>query len=418
MDLAGQLASVWRRRVAVLGGALAVGLVVLVVRLLTPPVYAAVETVRVDVRGVAESSEAVAFAAQTVTGLAGTDALLADAAGRSGLAVGVADVAERTTVAEGGTTGFLTISSDGPSPEEADALARAVTDALDARLVADNRTAVERATAPLRDQLAALEQELGALPPGSIARTGTEQRYSALVGAVTEIESRPGPSLILGPPAAAPTDPVSPVPVRDALLAFVVALVLLAEGVVLVRAARGRLSEADPAARVARELDLPTVVLDATADVETALASLYRERLRGARTVVVVQLGARDGTVDLGGALGAAARLVDGPGPADGSGSPPEPSGGPVVRSVRRPELDRTALGEVGRVPGPVLLAVDTATARAPRLAPDVAALRAVGADVVAVLVWRGRFPRVRDAGGGPRAAVGVRVPEAVESTP
>lgn len=416
MDLAGQLASVWRRRVAVLGGALAVGLVVLVVRLLTPPVYAAVETVRVDVRGVAESSDAVAFAAQTVAGLAGTDALLSDAAERSGLAVGVADVAERTTVAEGETTGFLTIASDGPSPQEADALARAVTDALDARLVADNRTAVERATAPLRDQLTALERELGALAPGSIARTGTEQRYTALVGAVTEIESRPGPSLILGPPAAAPTEPVSPVPVRDALLALVVALVLLAEGVVLVRAVRGRLSEADPGAHVARELDLPTVVLDATADVETALVSLYRERLRGARAVVVVQLGARDGTVDLGGALAAVARLVDGPGLADGTGS--APSGEPVVRSVRRPELDRTALGEVGQVPGPVLLAVDTATARAPRLAPDVAALRAVGADVVAVLVWRGRFPRVRDAEAGPREPGGVRVPEAVESAP
>lgn len=419
MDLRGQLASVWLRRWPIVAAALLIATVVLVLQTLATPVYQTSSTLRVNVPGATggERSETVEFYARTIVGLAETPAYFDLAVARSGLRITAETAEERVEVTETEIPGFLTLTATGPSPDASAALAGAASAALAVSLAEDEVTATENATAALREQIAALEAELAelaALPVGTPERAAAEQRYSSLVEAVTAVTARPAPSLLLGPPPVPSSDPVSPVPLRDALLALIVGLIVVAQGVVVARAVRGRVSEGDPAAQIEAQTDVPAVQLDGSGDATATLAALYRSRLRGDPAVTVVQLGRRpardigrmlaDGAAVAGGEVHYATVVsaADSPGP------------GSTIWSLRTASVDSEALRLLRDRVGSVVVAVQTATTSLAQLRRDLDALGAVGAKPAAIVVWRGRFPRPElPVGGGDTALGGPETPDA-----
>lgn len=411
IDLRGQLASAWLRRRSILAVALLIALAVLGVRSFAAPVYATDATMRINVQGEAgtQRSEAAAFYAQTVIGVSDTQGLLETVVARSGLPISPVEAADRISVAETDIPGFLMVTATGPSPAASMALANATTSALALRLAQDEAASKQNVTAPLRAQIITFENDLAALPPGAPARTSVEQQVSSLVGAITEIEARPVPELILGPPPVADPEPISPVPLRDALLAFLVALIVAAEFVVVSRALRGRLSESDPAGQVRHDLGLPAVELGRTGDPAVALAALYRSHLRDQPAVTVIQLGP-PWAQPLGEVLARSALLVGDdathvelvhPDDADPTPSPTSTSTIRTIWTIRARTVDTEVLQLMRHRAGAAVLAVSTTSASARVMARDLAGLRAADVDVVAVIVWHGPFPRhrIREAG-------------------
>lgn len=421
----------WLRRWLILSVALLIAFVVFLIRQLAAPTYEATATVRVGVLDGSASSqpEVVSLYADTVVGLAGTDTVLTEAVRRAGLQISVRTAADRVVAAASGSAGFVEITARGPSPSAAADLANGTADAVAARLIDDETEQLEAATADLLDQIQATLTQLNQTAPGPVF-TALQERYAAQLSALTDIEltdaqQNPGVRLTLDSPAAPPTGQLSPVPGRDALLAFLVAVILTAEFVVAQRSFRRRLSEGDPAREVAGLLDVTAIEVDPDQEPEAVLAPLYRERLAAVTTVLVLDLTGCPGH-DRAAALARAATLVGDPtelvevdnaiptataaadrladlGRSAHRTRPHGPShvGGAdkgLVLSVRGARLDARLLGAAREHPQAVVLVVDTATASRPQLQRDTAALRSVDASLCAVLITRPRTWTWRDA--------------------
>jgi capsular exopolysaccharide synthesis family protein len=134
--------------------------------------------------------------------------VLEDAIERSGLAISVSEARDRVSASASGSPGFVGVRATGPSPEEADALAGGMVDAL-----------IDAAT----------------------------------TGASSEGEPT-APQVVS--PSRASSAPVEPNPTRDAVLAFLVALIVNAELAALLGYLAGRL----PAGRVPEEVERVTAV--------------------------------------------------------------------------------------------------------------------------------------------------------------
>lgn len=126
------------------------------------------------------------------------------------------------------------------------------------------------------------------------------------------------------------------------------------------------------------------------------LAEVYRSRLRNLPRVTVVQIS-RPTACDLGAELVRAAAL-NGDGRTHDDCTPGSlrmPDGRtdmPVVRTLRTPRIDRDTARALLDT-GPTVVVIQTATARRAGITRDVSLLRGIGADVVAVAIWRGRAP-------------------------
>jgi hypothetical protein len=161
--------------------------------------------------------------------------------------------------------------------------------------------------------------------------------------------------------------------------------------VVLIRAVRGSISEYAPGYEVWSLTGLPAVELRRKKS-DATLASLYGRRLRATPVVTVLQVGSRPAT--------SVARLINdaargfGDRPASiGTDGQPAPDAERRIFTAAGRRLDGRFVATARAHPGAVLLAVDTRTATRRTIRRDVDALTAVGANVVAVLVWVGRFP-------------------------
>ncbi|NND01195.1 MAG: hypothetical protein HKN91_00270, partial [Acidimicrobiia bacterium] len=92
-------------------------------------------------------------------------------------------------------------------------------------------------------------------------------------------------------PASLPSQPLSDNALRDALLVGFASSVLAAEGSVLLRKLRGKVSPVDPSAEISRLTGLPTFDLRGSADSAGSVPSFFATHLYGARVVTVIQRG-------------------------------------------------------------------------------------------------------------------------------
>lgn len=188
--------------------------------------------------------ENIVFLARTYAARASAQPVLADAVSRSGLSLTEEEAAELVRVTVSNQDATMTLRARGSSPEEARALNVALTESLIEHVTEEQTALRETRLEPLREQVDALEARLPGLSQGSAERLATEQQYQALIASLAEAEIVPVDRVDVLSPATEPESPVSPRPVRAALLAALVAGVIGLQVVVGLRLLRRRDSDA------------------------------------------------------------------------------------------------------------------------------------------------------------------------------
>lgn len=405
MDLMEHAAAVWARRSLVLALALAAALGVLAWRSAAAETYVATVTVqaRLPVSDASDPSVQVGYYADTVAGLATSRSVVEQALVLAGRDDEVLDEVAEGVVAEAGDEpGFVTVSASGATGTEAAALAAGLAQVLTDQVAADQAADLDAQRATIRLAIGGLARQRRALPATDVfALAALDRERETLIGGLRAVAQQAPWRLAVVEPASAPTEPDSPVPHRDALLAFLLALVLAAEGVVVARAWRRSLSARDPALDVAEAVGAPAVALRRS-DGPTALATLLPS-LGDARSVTVVQRGRGGQThtaellAELLAARGEDVVVVEAG--VRGRRTPAEVVGRLretiatskhqrvlIAADVRRVD---DLLGLAPALAGPTVLSVDTSTTR-PQVRSDAAGLRGLGLDVVAATVHRG----------------------------
>lgn len=246
MDLFEHFRVISRRRWPVLAASVAVAALVFGWSYTRPPLFQAKALITVTsgraVSGQSVTQQDSLFLSRNYAELAGTRPVLADAAARSKLDLSAADAGERILSRASGDVGFITISATGASPDDATRLAQATADALITAVEEEQAKAVRAALAPIDTEISQVGGELAQLPPGAGNREVLVARYQALVQAATERRLAPTDRLVLVSPARGDSVPVSPTPVRDTVLALLVALVINSELAVLLEVLRDRMS--------------------------------------------------------------------------------------------------------------------------------------------------------------------------------
>ena len=265
------------------------------------PTYAATATVRFVVPEITsggsvarESADVLAVTyVETATGPAWAQRVVA-----AGGAVDPGDVAGRLVVAQQTTPGFLGVRATAPTAAGAASLANAGAAALVALMRDDQQGAVQRGTEPLAAQLADITAQLGTLGLDDVTKRSLADRRAALQQAIAERVQLTRVTVLDPVPAVAPSAPISPRPVRNALAALLAAAVLTIEGLALYRYVRGLLPLGDVEGSLHRLLgDVPVVTIDTTdASRSDAIVPFVLEHLSAHRTITVLQRGGQPDT--------------------------------------------------------------------------------------------------------------------------
>ena len=214
------------------------------------------------VMGAPADPDNTVFLAQSYAELAETEtvsAIAAENAEAADLSISSDDADDRSTVAVTGESGFLTIEATGPSAKDAAALATAMTSALQTA-VSDRQTENrQQEVAPLVDEIAQVELQLSGLDEDDPTRRSVEVRYETLLSSLSERNLQPVDQLDVVAPAQENEAPVAPTPIRDAILAFLVALIVNAELSVLLTVMRGRFTGSDASVEISELTGLPVL---------------------------------------------------------------------------------------------------------------------------------------------------------------
>jgi capsular exopolysaccharide synthesis family protein len=214
--------------------------------------------------------------------LAETDAVLEIAEEDPAVKGRAAELDDAVTVQPEERVGLLNFTGTSGDPEEAAEFANAYADAFAAyldRLLVEQRTETLR---PIQDRIEEITTELAQLPSGSPQAAGLEVELQALQDrAATEIAT-PGDTMRLVERAVPSSSPASPKPKRDALLAFIVALVLGAAAIYLRDLLFDRYRSAEEAAR---DLGLPLL-----GEIPKGKGSPALEAFRTLRTAMMLSL--------------------------------------------------------------------------------------------------------------------------------
>jgi capsular exopolysaccharide synthesis family protein len=145
--------------------------------------------------------------------------------------------------------GVLSFSATTGDPTESAEFANAYAKAFSEYLGGLQVDQLKEALGPIQQRINEIEAELAELPPGELDRAGLQVELQALQEQIASQTSNPGDSLRIVERAAANTNPVSPKPKRDAVLAFIAALVLGACAIYLRDLLFDRYGSAQDAAR-------------------------------------------------------------------------------------------------------------------------------------------------------------------------
>lgn len=249
MDLWQHFRAIWRYKVRVLLASLAVAVAVYLMSAARPDVFDASATLSVvsgrGSSGDPVTAEQLTLLVGTYSELAKTRTALEQAIEEAGSSISVSTARKRLSVEPAGDTGFFDVRATGPTPNAAASLADGMAISL-RRLVAERQlTAAEDTLAPLRTQINDLEEQLANIDESAPGRPALEARYGALVQALADQELRPRDRLDLIADARPSSAPVAPTPSRDAVLAFVVVLVINGELAVAWSRFGGRFSRKD-----------------------------------------------------------------------------------------------------------------------------------------------------------------------------
>ncbi|MDT7550652.1 MAG: hypothetical protein QOE84_3046, partial [Actinomycetota bacterium] len=275
VDLLSHFRAIWHRRWYIVSGAVAAGLVVFVIASLVRPSYQADATLFIVPANSAGSSDPTELRRLTIAFLDKTDdrQVLSDAAPLTPGQPTPQQLHQRFT-ASSPADGELHVKGTADNAADAATLTNVVSDALSRaadRLANDTRT---RELAPLTAELADLTQEIAALPPGDRRLGPLVTQRNATVQARLASLAAPRNRLDVVHRAQSREASRSPRRALDALLAFVLGLIVGCETAALLARRRDGLEGRDPVAALESWTSLPVFRLpigDVGADESAAL---------------------------------------------------------------------------------------------------------------------------------------------------
>ncbi len=222
--------------------------------------YAASETLSLrpgQVQGNNSLQEQGAFLAQTFAQYVKNPAVLAPAIRASKLPLTLSEAKDRMSASPVGDLPFLKITAEGPTPKEAEILAQKVSSQIIVTVNAVRDREIQDVVGPLRVERDKLERELAATALDDPKRDSLQFRIQSLIGSEAEAQRIPGDTVKIFSGALAGDDPVAPKPARDALLGFLIALVVVSELTVLAHYVGDRFSGTEDSADIANLTGLP-----------------------------------------------------------------------------------------------------------------------------------------------------------------
>ena len=221
-----------------------------VVRFVVPVINSGVsarESADLLARTYVETSSAISFATDVRT--------------RGASSLSIEQIQSRLSIGTRSVPGFLSVTATGPSAFDAVTLANAGAVTLAAAIDADQQRTVDQVLAPLRAELTRLANALTATRLDEGTRRSLEDQRGALQRSIADRQERTRASVLPPDPAARPTHPIAPRPLRSALLALIIAVVGVTEGLVVVRTWRGLLSLGNPVGDLERLVGVPSLEL-------------------------------------------------------------------------------------------------------------------------------------------------------------
>lgn len=182
------------------------------------------------------------FLARTYAEQATTVPVVRAALEQSELELSVDEATDALSAEAATDVGFITITATAPSPELAELLAESTALALVEAIDAQQEANIALLLEPVNEQIAAIEEQLGAMAADDPNRESLEARLGPLQTAAAERQLRSQDRVVLVSPARADDSPVVPTPLRDAILAFIIALIVNAELAVLISVLGDRFS--------------------------------------------------------------------------------------------------------------------------------------------------------------------------------
>ncbi len=199
------------------------------------------------------------FLAETYAERASTTPVIREAKKISGLPISVDEAMDRLSTTPVGDLGFLELTARGPTPRAARQLSDALAQALIEDVNRQQDLALDQDLQSVNAEIDALAAELDSLAPDSAARPAIEARYEALVQSAVERRTQPRNRVEIVSSAEAPSAPVSPTPIRNSVLAFLVAMVVAAELGVVGHALSDRLPRGRDAAAIGQLVGYPVL---------------------------------------------------------------------------------------------------------------------------------------------------------------
>ena len=204
-------------------------------------------------------AQASSYLAQNYAKYANTPTVVRNAIKTSEMDLTLAEATDRINASQVGELGFVEVKATGPSRDDAERLTRFASSSLINTIQAQQTNAKFADLAPIQASRTQLQQQLNDLPAGATERVGLQSQIQALDDAEVAIRSRRDDKLGIVSGSIASDSPISPKPLRDAILAFVVSLVVVAELTVLVHYAGDRFSRTEDTADVTRITGLPVL---------------------------------------------------------------------------------------------------------------------------------------------------------------
>ena len=263
MDLASHFRVIAQNWLRILIISAVIGAVIFLASSLQSNTYKATETLSVTpatVSGGQTEAEAATFRAQTYAKFVDARFVLVPALRASKLKISLSEMQSRVSASASGNLGYLDVSATGPSPKDAELLARVTA----AQLIEAANLVGERNRADLLDPIKRerdqIQQQLATLPAADPQRAGLELRLGQLAVDLSNTAQLPIDKVrnFLGSAVASP-DPISPKPARDAILGFLIAFVAVSELTVLAHFVGDRFSGSEDSADVATLTGLPVL---------------------------------------------------------------------------------------------------------------------------------------------------------------
>ncbi len=199
------------------------------------------------------------YLAQNYAQYAKTPTVVRNAIKTSGMKLTVEQATSRISASQVGDLGFVEVKATGPNRADAERLTRFAASSLVSTIQAQQTEAKFADLLPVQTARNQAQTQLDALAPGDPDRAALQGQIDAYNQSEIDIRSRKDDNLVTISGAIAGNSPISPMPLRDAILAFVVALVVVAELTVLVHYTGDRFSRTEDTADVTRITGLPVL---------------------------------------------------------------------------------------------------------------------------------------------------------------